>query len=56
MFAVKELPLVTRLPIVRELLTRAVSCVLRKRSAHSAPSGQAKIHFDGGLNGNGPVI
>jgi hypothetical protein len=31
LFAVKGLPLVTRLPGVRELLTASVSCVLRKR-------------------------
>jgi len=56
LFAVKGLPLVTRLPVVRELLTRAVSCVLHKRTSHSASSEQAKIQFNGGLNGNGPAI
>lgn len=30
LFAVKGLPLVTKMPILRELLTSAVSCVLRK--------------------------
>jgi SAM-dependent methyltransferase len=31
--AVKNIPLVTRLPILRELLTASVSCVLRKHAA-----------------------
>jgi SAM-dependent methyltransferase len=31
LFAVKGLPLVTRLPVIRELLTASVCCVLRKR-------------------------
>jgi SAM-dependent methyltransferase len=30
LYSTKELPLVTRIPIVRELLTSAASCVLRK--------------------------
>jgi hypothetical protein len=33
LMAVKGIPLVTRLPILCELLTASVSCVLRKRAA-----------------------
>ncbi len=35
-YATKQLPLVTQIPVLRELLTGACTCVLKRRAAHSA--------------------